>query len=84
MKQLNLKIINKIKCPFVCYAHSECVTTEKHNVEISTSHAYQQHKPSGFMINVVNSIDGTNKEYLYRGSDCIDVLCSTIKKLKMK
>ena len=30
------------------------------------------------MINVVNSIDGSSAEFLYRGEDCIDVFVKGI------
>ena len=36
---------------------------------------YQQHKPSGFKINVVNSINETAETFIYRGEDCMDVFC---------
>ena len=43
---------------------------------MNTSHwikgTYQEHKPCGYMLNVVNSIDNTSTPYLYRGGDCMD------------
>ena len=36
---------------------------------------YQEHKPCGFMMNLVNAVDNTNHEFLYRGADAVDVFC---------
>ena len=38
----------------------------------ATTTSYQNHRSSGFMINVVNVITGSNKPYLYRSEDCMD------------
>ena len=50
----------KLKAPFVIYADFECLTTRTGTVstkEVKTDKC-QHHRPCGFMINVVNSIDG--------------------------
>ena len=33
---------------------------------------YQEHKPCGYMLNVVNRIDTPSTPYLYRGENCMD------------
>ena len=56
----------KLKAPFVIYADFECLTTRTGTVstkEVKTD-KYQHHRPCGFMINVVNSIDGSSKPFL--------------------
>ena len=59
----------KLKAPFVIYADFECLTTKTGTVSTKPikTDKYQHHRPCGFMINVVNSIDGSNEPYLYRG-----------------
>ena len=34
---------------------------------------YQEHKPCGCMLNLVNAVDNTNHEFLSRGADAVDV-----------
>ena len=66
----------KLRCPFVIYADFECLTEElkqPEDDEIKT-YKYQEHKPCGFMLNLVNAVDNTNQEFLYRGDDAVDVL----------
>ena len=43
---------------------------------------YQNHKPSGFKLNVVNSITDTSKHYIYRGFDCMEKFYETIKTIE--
>ena len=74
----------KLKAPFVIYADFECLTTKTGTVstkEIKTD-KYQRHRPCGFMINAVNSIDGSSKPFLHRGEDCMDVFIQTIIEVK--
>ena len=74
----NLKFkhhFKKLRCPFVIYADFECLTEElkqPQDDEIKT-YNYQEHKPCGFMLNLVNAVDNTNQEILYRGDDAVDV-----------
>ena len=71
-----LKItIKKLKAPFVIYADFECLTQKTGSVstKVKNTDKYQHHRPCGFMINVVNSIDGSSEPFLYRGEDCMDV-----------
>jgi hypothetical protein len=83
----NSKItIKKLKAPFVIYADFECLTTRTGTVstkEMKTD-KYQHHRPCGFMINVVNSIDGSNEPFLYRGEDCMDVFVKKMIEVKDK
>ena len=50
----------------------------------TTSHIrkYQQHAPSGFKLNVVNSSSKTINTILYRGTDCMAVFCKKIKDIE--
>ena len=74
----------KLRCPFVIYADFECLTEEvdKPTDESIKTYNYQEHKPCGFMLNMVNSVDGSNYEYLYRGSDAVNVFCSKINEIR--
>ena len=56
----------KLRCPFVVYADFECLTEELKKPEGDESKTYndQEHKPCGFMLNLVNAVDNTNQECL--------------------
>ena len=74
----------ELKAPFVIYADFECLTTRTGTVstkEVKTD-KYQHHRPCGFMINVVNSIDGSSTPFLHRGEDCMDVFIQKIIEVK--
>ena len=74
----------KLRCPFVIYADFECLTEElqkPEDDEIKT-YKYQEHKPCGYMLNVVNAVDNTNQEFLYRGDDAVDVFCQKINEIR--
>ena len=43
---------------------------------------YQQHKPCGYMLNVVNRIDKTSIPYLYRGEDCMEKFIEQLGSIK--
>ena len=76
----------RLKAPFVIYADFECLTTRTGTVstkELKTD-KYQHHRPCGFMINVVNSIDGSSTPFLYRGEDCMDVFVKKMIEVKDK
>ena len=76
----------KLKAPFVIYADFECLTTKTGTVSTKPikTDKYQHHRPCGFMINVVNSIDGSNEPFLYRGEDCMDVFVKKMIEVKDK
>jgi hypothetical protein len=90
----------KLKAPFVIYADFECLTTKTGTVstkEIKTdqllsetasagskTRRYQHHRPCGFMINVVSSIDNSSEPFLYRGEDCMDVFVKKMIEVKKK
>ena len=40
---------------------------------------YQQHKPCGYKINVVNSITNESESYLYRGHACMQHFVKTCR-----
>ena len=74
----------KLRCPFVIYADFEGLTEElkqPEDDEIKT-YKYQEHKPCGFMLNLVNAVDNTNQEFLYRGDDAVDVFCKKINEIR--
>ena len=59
----------KLRCPFVVYADFECLTeelTKPEGDEIKT-YNYQEHKPCGFMLNLVNAVDNANQDILHKG-----------------
>ena len=43
---------------------------------------YQEHKPCGYMLNVVNRIDKTSTPYLNRGEDCMDKFIEQLGNIK--
>ena len=69
----------KLKCPYVIYGDIECLTTQ---TDEGIKGTYQEHKPSGFMLNVVNSITDECKPYLYRGEDCMEKFCETMNEIR--
>ena len=62
------------------YADFECLTEEvaKPTDETIKTYNYQEHKPCGFKLNMINAVDGTNYAYLYRGADAVDVFCNKL------
>ena len=73
-------------CPFVIYGDFECLTTNSTEIfrELTAPRCpkfpllsnaprgtYQEHKPCGYMLNVVSRIGNTCQPYLYRGEDCM-------------
>ena len=74
----------KLGCPFVIFSDFECLTEElqkPEDDEIKT-YKYQEHKPCGFMLNLVNAVDDANREFLYRGDDAVDVFCNKINETR--
>ena len=74
-----------LRCPFVVYADFECLTEELKNlmkIKIKTLFSYQEHKPCGFMLNMVNAVDNTNYEFMYRGKDAVDVFCQKLNEIR--
>ena len=76
----------KLKAPFVIYADFECLTEKTGSVstKVQNTYNYQHHKPCGFMINLVNSIDNSSEPFLYRGEDCMDVFVQKMIEVKEK
>lgn len=70
--------------PFVIYDDFECLTVPKGKTENNKtkSHSYQNHRRCGFMINVVNSINGSSEPFLYRGEGCMDVFVKKMIEVK--
>ena len=73
------KHFKKLKAPFVIYGDFECLTTETSDGIKGT---YQNHKPSGYMLNLVNTYSGEMKPFLYRGEDCMDNFCETLNNIR--
>ena len=76
----------KLKAPFVICADFECLTERTGTIttkELKTD-KYQHHRPCSFMINVVNSIDGSSEPFLSRGEDCMDVFVKKMVEVKDK
>ena len=78
---------NQFKAPFVIYGDFECLRTRtcimsKPIFQDTKSVKYQNHKPSGYKLNVVNSITNTSKSYIYRGFDCMDKFDEQIKTIE--
>ena len=87
----------KLPCPFVIYGDFECLTTNS-NTEIKGTYGtegalscsgssaprgtYQEHKPCGYMLNVVSRIDNACKPYLYRGEDCMKQFVEQLTEIK--
>ena len=69
----------KLPCPFVIYGDFECLTTSSNNGIKGT---YQEHKPCGYMLNVVRRIDNTCQPYLYRGEDCMKKFVEQLTEIK--
>ena len=73
------KHFKKLKAPFVIYGDFECLTTETSE---GIKESNQNHKPSGYMLNLVNAYSGAMKPFLYRGEDCIDKFCETSNNIR--
>ena len=85
------KHFKKLQVPFVIYGDFECLTTEttdgiKGTYEATPlgqpKGAYQNHKPSSCMLNLVNACSGQVKPFLYRGEYCIDNFCETLNNIR--
>ena len=50
--------------------------------EDTNTFSYQEHKPCGFMLNMVNAVDNTNYEFMYRGKDAVDVFCQKLNEIR--
>ena len=73
------KLNTKLPCPFVIYGDFECLTTNSNN---DINGTYQEHKPCGYMLNVVSRIDNTCQPYLYRGEDCMKHFVEKLREIK--
>ena len=73
------KHFKKLKAPFVIYCDVECLTTE---TTYGIKGTYQNHKPSGYMLNLVNAYSGEMKPFLFRGEYCIDNFGETLNNIR--
>ena len=83
--------LRKFKAPYVSYADFECLTTvyrpsmsKPIDPNKSYTEKYQQHKPCGYQITVVNSITNEIESYLYRGSDCMEQFVKTCRDIRIE
>ena len=83
------KINTKLKCLFVIYGDSECLTVNSNDGIKGTytklnepKGSYQEHKPCGYMLSVVNAINKTSQPYLYRGEDCQNKFVEQLTEIK--
>ena len=80
--------LNNSNAPLLIYGDFESLTTktgcDSKPVDPTTSHSYkyQQHAPSGFKLNVVNSISETIDTTIYKWADCMDVFCKKIREIE--
>ena len=81
----------KFEAPFVMHADFECLTTAyrpsmSKPIDPNTSYTehYQQHKPCGYKLNVVNIITNERESYLYRGHDCMQHVVKTCSYIIIK
>ena len=81
----------KLKSPYVMYDDFECLTMEQSStmskpIDPNTSYTekYQEHRPCGYKINVVNSITNETESCLYRGSVCMHHFVKTCRNIKDK
>ena len=78
-KMMFQKQNKKLRCPYVIYGDFECLTALSNE---GLKGSYQNHTPSGFMLNVVNSITNEVKPYIYRGEDCMENFCKTMNEIR--
>jgi len=71
----------ELQAPFVKYADFECLIV---STKVNNTEKYQHHRPCGFMLNVVNAIDGSSEPHLYRGEDCMEVFTKKLMEVKDK
>ena len=67
----------KLRCPFLTEELKKPDEDEDKN-----TFSYQEHKPCGFMLNMVNAVDNTNYEFMYRGKDAVDVFCQKLNDIR--
>ena len=53
----------------------------KNELMKSKPYNYQEHKPCGFMLNLVNAVDNTNRQFLCSGEDA-STMCFAITLVK--
>ena len=55
---------------------------KKQNLQESYTNKYQNHKPTGFQLTVVDSERHNVDNILYRGEDCMVVFCNKIGEIE--
>ena len=56
---------NQFEHPFICTLDFECITS-KCSIKKGSYEKYQKHIPSGYKLVLIDKINKTTKEYLYR------------------
>ena len=55
----------------------------QNNSEKSYTERKAKHEPSGYSLSLICLFDATkNKDYSYRGKDCIDSFCKKVKEIE--
>ena len=75
-----------LKAPFIAFADLECLLEKvqycQNNLDNSYTEKKSKQKPSGYAWSLICSFDDTrNKQYFYRGKDCIENFCKDLKVL---
>ena len=78
-----------LKVPFVIYLDLESLLRKMGSCQNNPKKSYtdrkDKHKPSGFVWYLTCSFDSTKKKHGYfRGKECIEMLCETLKELAME
>ena len=72
------------KFTFVIYADLKGLTVPRDNPPRSEfkTEIYQVHTPCGNMVNAMNSIENTSKQYLHRGEEGMDNFCLKLNEIR--
>ena len=78
-----------LKAPFTIYADLECLLVKQQSSQINPNDPYTEkkamHGPCGYSLDLVSSYDSKqNKQWFYRGRDCIEKFCKDLKEVAAK
>ena len=78
-----------LKAPFIIYADLECLLKKEQSCQNNPEHSYThrkaKHKPSGYSLSLICSVDETkNRRKFYRRKDCIERFCNNLKELAIE
>ena len=74
-----------LKAPFAIYADFECLLIKEqscqNNLEKSYAERKAKHEPSSYALSLICSFgSANNRDYLYRGKDCVENFCKKLKR----